>query len=69
MVSPRGRGIRRGAHNRLPWVAVVVNKVAAVAGAAGAIAVAAGGATAGTAVAGGAVERGGEELCTLGRKA
>ena len=67
----------------LPWVVAVVNKVAAVAGAAGTTAVAAaraaegtavaaavaGGAAAITAVAGGTAERGGEELRTLGQKA
>ena len=66
----------------LPWVAVVVNKVAAAVGAAGATAATvggvAGGAAAGAAVAGGAaagaaVARGvtvggGEELRTLGQK-
>ena len=67
----------------LPWVAVVVNKVAAVAravgetteavGAIGATAPATVGVARGvveiTTVAGGAAARGGEELRTLGRKA
>ena len=58
---------------RLPWVAVVVNKVVAAVGVAGATAATAagatGGAAAGAVVAGGATAGGGEELRTLGWKA
>ena len=57
----------------LPWVAAVVNKVVAIAGAAGSTATAAGatGATTVTVagVAGGEAAGGGEELHTLGQKA